>query len=182
MPNNTIKLSKLAKLEKWLDQHHETSGSVWLVYPKPTSGRGDITYSTLVDTLLCYGWIDSLPRKVDDTYTSIRISPRNPKSNWSQVNKEKIARLTKAGRLTPAGKRMVALAKRTGTWDALNQVDALVVPGDLEKALRSARLGPAWEALSRSLRRGYLEQLHNAKQPSTREKRIAAMVALLSTK
>lgn len=182
MTDITVKVKNLAQLERWLDKHHQESGSVWLVYPKPTSGLGDITYSTLVDTLLCFGWVDSLPRKVDETYTSIRISPRNPKSNWSGINKEKIARLARAGRLRPAGERMVTLAKKTGTWDALNDVEALVLPPDLARALGKGPRRTAWEGLGRSVRRGLLEQLLNAKQPATRAKRIAAILDQLATK
>jgi uncharacterized protein YdeI (YjbR/CyaY-like superfamily) len=175
----SVQVKTIAELESWLDEYHDKSGSVWLVYPKPISGLGDLTYSSLVDVLLCYGWIDSLPRKVDSKRTSIRISPRNPKSNWSGVNKEKITRLKKAGRLRPAGERLVALAKQIGTWDALNDVENLMVPPDLAKALQPRVLTTAWETKSRSWRRGVLEQLVNAKQPATRAKRIVAILESL---
>lgn len=175
----TVECKTLKDLRIWLDKNHTQNESVWLVYYKPTAGVGDITYTNLVDELLCYGWIDSLPRKVDATRTSIRISPRNPKSNWSRVNKQKIATLTKTGKMKPAGLELVAQAKKSGTWDALNDVENLVIPADLVTALKTVGLQSEWEAASRTKKRGWLEQLFNAKSPETRQKRINSFIVEL---
>jgi uncharacterized protein YdeI (YjbR/CyaY-like superfamily) len=179
MRETSVSITTLADLETWLDTHHTQTESVWLVYFKPSTKKGDVTYSELVDVLLCYGWIDSLPRKVDEERTAIRISPRNPKSNWSRVNKEKIKRLTKLGRLKPAGEKLIQLAKQTGTWDALNDVENLVVPTDLQSALKTSNLQQAWEEQSRTKKRGYLEQLFNAKKIETKQKLIKQIVSQL---
>lgn len=179
MDHEELHVTNLADLEDWLEHHHDQKESVWLVYYKPTNPKGDVTYSKLVDSLLCFGWVDSMTRKVDDDRTSIRISPRNPKSNWSRVNKQKIATLQKAGRMRPSGKALVALAKKTGTWDALNDVENLVIPPELGKALRKAKLTEAWHAKSRTWKRGWLEKLLNAKKPETRLKRIDEILQAL---
>lgn len=178
---NGIKITNLNELDAWLAKNHSQTESIWLIYYKPTTKKGDVTYTKLVDVLLTYGWIDSLPRKVDQERTSIRISPRNPKSNWSRVNKEKIAKLEKAGRMKPAGKKLVALAKETGTWDALNDVENLIVPEDLLTALTKLTLLSVWESQSRTTKRGWLEQLFNAKRPGTRTKTITKITEKLNT-
>jgi uncharacterized protein YdeI (YjbR/CyaY-like superfamily) len=117
--------------------------------------------------------VDSQIRKVDALRSKLRISPRNPKSNWSKVNKEKIARLTKEGKMQPPGIAMVELAKKTGTWDFLNDVEEGIIPQDLMDALMAT---PAaldyFENFPRSSRRGILEWLKSAKTPATRSKRI----------
>ncbi|MES2668760.1 MAG: YdeI/OmpD-associated family protein [Patescibacteria group bacterium] len=169
-----------ASLEAWLTQHASESGSTWLVYYKPSLKRSDLTYSLIVDTLLCFGWVDSLPRKVDVERTSLRISPRNPKSAWSKINKEKVRRLKKEGRMRPQGEAAVTLARRSGTWDALNDVENLLLPDDLKKALKAEGKSSAWEEKPRSWKRGRLEMLLNAKGQATREKRIAAFLAELA--
>ena len=131
-------------------------------------------YPEAVDEALCFGWVDSVPNKRDaDSYFQY-FSKRNPKSNWSRVNKEKIARLTKAGKLAPAGAAMVAEAKERGTWDALNDVEDLLVPDDLAEALQQlpdARTN--WDNFPPSARRGILEWIFNAKRADTRARRIA---------
>ncbi|MFM2340122.1 MAG: hypothetical protein RLZZ360_758 [Candidatus Parcubacteria bacterium] len=172
MVEKSIEFKTIHKLEQWLANHYTEKDSVWLVYYKPTTKIGDITYTTLVDTLLCYGWVDSLPRKVDDLRTAIRISPRNPKSNWSRVNKEKVAKLIKEKRMQPSGLAIVNQAKKLGTWDALNDVENLVLPEDLKLFLQKSKTLPLWEKQSRTKKRGWLEQLHNAKKEETRTNKI----------
>ncbi len=104
---------------------------------------------------------------------------RNPKSNWSLVNKEKIQRLTQAGRMSSAGQAMVAQAKKSGTWNALDDVEKLIVPNDLELALQQhPQAKKHFEAFPRSVKRGILEWIFNAKRSVTREKRIEETATL----
>ncbi len=163
-----------ASWREWLHAHHASEPRVWLVIFKKDSGIPSPTYEEARDEALCFGWIDSLPNKRDADSYYLLFSVRNPKSNWSRVNKDLINELSAAGRLAPAGKRMVTLARETGTWDALNDVDNLVVPDDLAVALSAA--GPDartyWDAFPRSVRRGILEWIFNAKRAATRERRI----------
>jgi uncharacterized protein YdeI (YjbR/CyaY-like superfamily) len=170
------------ELWKWLQKNHTQSESVWLVYHKPSLKLGDLDAKIVVDYCLCFGWIDSVVGKVDDTKTKIRISPRNPKSKWSRVNKENVERLMKHKAMQPAGLEMVKIAKKTGTWDALNDVENLVLPKDLKEALVTQSMNTAWEGLSRSYKRGYLETLLNAKKEETRKRTIAKILHALSTK
>ena len=167
----------LAEWETWLERHHERSGSVWVVLAKRDSGLPLLDRDELIATALAFGWVDSLPNKLDDRRYKLRFSPRSPRSNWSAVNKASIARLEAEGRMRPAGRKMVELAKQTGTWTALNDVDALVIHDDFAEALDAAP--PArqnWEAFPRSTRRGILEQIYTAKRPGTRAERIRLTV------
>lgn len=158
---------------QWLKQNHQSEQSVWLIIYKKESGTPSVYYPEAVDTALCFGWIDSKPNKRDDKSFFQYFSKRNPKSNWSRVNKEKIQRLLAANKMAPAGLAMVEMAKATGTWTALDDVENLIVPPDLQKALDNLPFASKyWEGFPRSVKRGILEWIFNAKKPATRAKRI----------
>jgi uncharacterized protein YdeI (YjbR/CyaY-like superfamily) len=169
-----LKIHILDELRSWLESNCSTGQSTWLIFPKKTAGV-DFAWSEIVDVLLCYGWIDSLPRKVDDKYTSIRISPRSPKSNWSKVNKDKIAKLETKSLMQLNGKKMVELAKQTGTWSTLDEVENLLLPKDLDEYLATHNLQEKWNAKGKSFKRGFLETMLNTKKPETRIKKIAGL-------
>jgi uncharacterized protein YdeI (YjbR/CyaY-like superfamily) len=132
-----------------------------------------------VDEALCFGWIDSKPNKRDgDSYYQF-FTKRNPKSNWSKVNKAKVANLIKEGLMQPAGLELIENAKQNGTWDALEEVDKLTLPNDLLERFATNKMARQnWEQFPRSSRRGILEWIMNAKKPETRQKRIEETVAL----
>ena len=160
-------------LRQWLEANHAQAGSVWTVRWKKVSGRSALAYTDLVDELLCFGWIDSLPRKLDAVRTMLLISPRKPRSGWSAVNKAKIERLIADGRMHPAGLAAIERAKADGSWTLLDSSSNLEVPPDLEAAL--VLLPPAethFLAFPPSARRGILEWIAQAKTPTTRQKRI----------
>jgi uncharacterized protein YdeI (YjbR/CyaY-like superfamily) len=168
-----LSIESADELEKWLQKHYRQKESIWLVTYKKDSGHGYVPYLEVVDLCLCYGWVDSQIRKVDQQRSKLRLSPRNPKSNWSKVNKEKIARLTLEGRMQPPGMAMVELAKRSGTWNFLDEVEEGIIPEDLKEALRSHPLAEShFNNFPRSSRRGILEWLKSAKTPATRTRRI----------
>lgn len=170
----SLRITSILELNNWLKQNYTHTESVWLEFKKKSAG-GDFAMNEIIDELLCWGWIDSLPRKVDDVWTSVRISPRNPKSRWSRVNKNKIAELEKQNRIQPSGKRAIEIAQENGAWDALNDVENLILPEDFKAYLVEHDLMSVWEAKTRSYRRGFLEQLLDAKKPATRMKRFAGL-------
>ncbi|OAV44557.1 YdeI family protein [Lewinella sp. 4G2] len=166
------------ELRDWLEANHQQSESVWLVRHKKGRGATYLEYPDIVDELLCYGWVDSLPRALDEDRTMLRISPRNPKSNWSGINKEKVARLEIEGRMQPAGRRLVELAKAGGQWTFLDDVEALVIPPDLRTALDSTgKAAYFWERFPPSSKRGILEWIKTARTATTRAKRIRETAA-----
>lgn len=158
----------------WLAANHASAGSVWLVLPKKGSGLPGPSLAEAVDEALCFGWIDSLPRKLDDKRSLLLMSRRKPGSNWSAVNKAKIEALLAVGLIQPAGLAAIEAAKADGSWTALDAVEALEVPPDFAEALDAMPPARAnWDAFPRSARRGILEWILNAKTAPTRRKRIA---------
>jgi uncharacterized protein YdeI (YjbR/CyaY-like superfamily) len=169
-----IQPASRAAWRAWLEANHAQSESIWLVLPKKGSGIAGVSLSDAVDGALCFGWIDSLPRALDNHRSMLLISPRKAKSNWSAVNKAKIQRLAVAGLIAPPGQKMIDLAKANGTWDALNTVEALETPDDLCVALAGFENAVTnWDAFPRSAKRGILEWILNAKAPETRAKCVA---------
>lgn len=168
-----IEIVSRAQLRDWLIAHHGQAESVWLVTWKKASGDRHVPYGDIVDEVLCFGWIDSLPRKLDEDRSMLLISPRKRGSAWSAVNKAKVERLSAAGLIHPAGQAVIDAARADGSWTRLDAVDALLVPPDLEAAL--AARPDAAENFARfppSTRRGILEWIIQAKRPETRNKRI----------
>lgn len=163
---------------QWLVGHHTQKEGVWVAYPRQSTGAG-VRVADLVEESLCFGWIDSLPNKLSDAHSLLYIAPRSPRSRWSAVNKAMVERLVAAGKMHPAGLAMVELARRTGTWSALDDVDALIVPEDLRAALAAdPAAGRFFAAFPPSIRRGILEWILDARTPVTRSKRIAETVRL----
>ena len=127
---------------------------------------------------MCFGWVDSRPRALDDHRAMLLLAPRKPTSAWSRVNKQRVERLVAVGAMTPSGMAAVETAKANGRWAALDDVEDLVEPGDLREALDlrpDARA--AWDAFPRSARRAILEWIAAAKRPATRAARVAETVA-----
>jgi uncharacterized protein YdeI (YjbR/CyaY-like superfamily) len=163
---------------EWLQAHAASAAEVWLVIPHAGSGRAGISHREAIEEALCFGWIDSLARRHDDSSWRQRFSPRRPTAAWSKINRELVEQLTAQGRMTPAGQAAVDLAKRTGTWSALADAQDGVVPDDLRAALDADPAAAAgFAAMSPSVRRAALESIARAVRPATRQRRIAAAVA-----
>jgi uncharacterized protein YdeI (YjbR/CyaY-like superfamily) len=174
-----IEVKSRAQLRAWLKINHQSHRSVWCVTWKKASGAWHVPYSDIVDEVLCFGWIDSLPRALDADRTMLLLSPRKPKSNWSLINKTRVAGLTADGLMSAAGLRAVEEAKSNGKWSFLEDVDKLTVPQDLASALAATQFAQAnWDAFPRSVRRGILEWIKNAKAAETRAKRISETAQL----
>jgi uncharacterized protein YdeI (YjbR/CyaY-like superfamily) len=169
-----LRINQLQELKVWLELNYDSKETIWLEFPKKSAGA-DFAWSEIVDVLLCYGWIDSVGRKVDETFTSLRISPRNPKSNWSRINKDKIAVLVSKKLMHSKGMAIVELAKKYGTWNALDDIENLILPKDLEECLVTKNLLEKWNTKGRSFKRGFLEALLNTKRPETRQKKIQSL-------
>jgi uncharacterized protein YdeI (YjbR/CyaY-like superfamily) len=177
-------MAKLAEVERfqaetrgqwraWLEQNHATSSGVWLVTFKKHSGQPHLDYGESVEEALCYGWVDSTSGKVDDLRSMRYHAPRKAKSGWAKPNKERIVRILEAGLMRPAGLAKIEAAKLDGSWTLLDAVEALEVPSDLEEALKEfPNASTNFAAFPRSVKRGILEWIVQAKKPDTRAKRI----------
>jgi uncharacterized protein YdeI (YjbR/CyaY-like superfamily) len=163
----------------WLEAHHDTSAGAWVTQWRSVTGRPRVEYPDLVEEALCFGWIDGQRKTIDDERTVIRMTPRRPRSAWARSNKERVARLVTGGQMTDAGLRVIERAKADGSWDVLDDVDALIIPEDFEAALATDE--PArrhFAAFPPSAKRAILYWIKSAKRPDTRQRRIAETVRL----
>ncbi|WP_328450001.1 YdeI/OmpD-associated family protein [Amycolatopsis sp. NBC_00438] len=171
-----VQVTSVAQWREWLASRG-TATSVWLVIRRKHSGAPGVLVHEAMEQALCFGWIDSKALRRDAESTYLCFTPRNPKSTWSRVNRDRVARLTAAGMMTPAGQAMVDLARRTGTWDALAEAQDGVVPPDLARAFDPVGAGH-FAAFPPSSRRLILEWIAKAKRPETRQRRIATTAEL----
>lgn len=178
-PENSVHALSRDEWRQWLEQYHMQPTGVWLVTYKKASGKPRVTYDEAVEEALCFGWIDSKPGKLDDERSMHWFAPRKPGTGWSRLNKQRIAALTEAGKMTPAGLAKVAAAQQDGSWNALDAVEALEIPADLQqKFVLSPQAQAHFEAFPRTAKRAILEWIAGAKKPETRAKRIAETVEL----
>jgi len=170
-----------AHWEAWLQEHHASSDGVWVKIAKKASGIPTVAYPDVLDTALCFGWIDGQRKALDDQFFLQRFTPRRARSKWSQINRDKVAALTRAGRMRPAGLAEVERAKADGRWDAAyGGQAAMTVPDDLQAELDARPDAAAFfAALSSQNRYAILFRLHDAKRPETRSRRLAKFVAML---
>ncbi len=168
-----VEVSSRSELRNWLAANYEQKDSVWLVTYKKLVPEKYVSYDDVVEEVICFGWIDSRPAKLDEERSMLLISPRKRTSKWSKVNKDRVEKLEMLGLLLPPGLAKIEQAKRDGTWSALDEVESLSLPDDLLEALAAepdARKN--FDAFPRSAKRGILEWILNAKGAETREKRV----------
>lgn len=164
---------------RWLKKHYARTPGVWLVFNKKASGKPSVSYNDAVEEALCFGWIDSVVKRIDDARYEQLFTPRKAKSAWSQPNKERVARMIKARLMTPAGRSKIDAAKRDGSWSALDAVHSLTIPPELKKAFaanKSAR--DNFGQLSPGKKKVLLYLINNAKRPETRAKRVKQVVQI----
>lgn len=168
-----------AAWRKWLLKNHKKESAVWLNIYKKASGTPSVNYKEAVLEALCFGWIDSTPNKKDEQSYYQYFAPRNPKSKWSVINKKAVAELQSKNLMHKSGLALVELAKNSGTWDALDDIHAMVLPPELKKLLTKNKIAKQnWDAFPPSTKRGILEWISNAKKDETRTKRILETVTL----
>jgi uncharacterized protein YdeI (YjbR/CyaY-like superfamily) len=169
------------QLEAWLDDHHAESDGFWLKIAKKGSGIESVDYGEALELALCFGWIDSQKRGLDERYFLQRFTPRRPRGKWSQINRAKAEELIAAGTMRPAGLAEVEAAKADGRWDAAYAGQrAATVPDDLRQELdRSPAARDFFDSLDAANRYAILYRLQEAKKPETRERRLRKFVAML---
>ena len=161
----------------WLAEHHGTAHEIWLVMLKKHVARPSVTLSEAVEEALCFGWIDGQLRRIDGESHALRFTPRGRRSIWAQSNKDRVERLIREGKMTPAGLAAVEAAKASGEWEAASaREDDQAVPEDLGRALREADVEEAFTSMPPSHRKQYLYWVNEAKRDETRQRRIAETV------
>jgi uncharacterized protein YdeI (YjbR/CyaY-like superfamily) len=171
-----------AAFEAWLEAEHERSPGIYVVIAKKGAPEPTLTQSEMVESLLCFGWIDGRANRVDDHHFTVRVTPRRSKSLWSAKNVEWVQRLVEAGRMRPAGLAAVQAAQADGRWDRAYAGSAsITVPDDLATALAAQPAAQEFfEQLDGANRYAVLWRVHTATTPQTRARRIAGLVEMLA--
>ena len=171
-----------AALEEWLDAEHAPAPGLYVRLAKKGSGVPSVTYAELVESALCFGWIDGRSQRLDETSYLQRITPRRPRSVWSQKNVAAVEALIAAGRMRPAGLAAVEAAQADGRWDRAYAGPATItVPDDLAAALAAEPAAQqAFDGLDGRNRYAVLHRVATAATPQTRARRIAALVTMLA--
>jgi uncharacterized protein YdeI (YjbR/CyaY-like superfamily) len=177
----TIAFRTQAAFEEWLEAEHASAPGLWVKFAKKGSGVESVTYPEARDSALCFGWIDGQAASLDETYWLQRFTPRRPRSRWSRINRERVAELTAAGRMRPAGLAEVERAKADGRWEqAYASPGSAVVPEDLRAALDADPVAAeAFAGLDGRNRYAILYRIGDAKRPQTRAARIEKFVGML---
>lgn len=168
-----------AAWRRWLQRHHVRPDGIWLLIRKKGSAASGVSYEEAVEEALCFGWIDSTTNRHDDDHFKLWLAPRKRGSTWSASNQTRIERLTRDGRMAPAGLAKVEAAKADGSWSALAALEDLTIPDDLARALDTTP--PArerFDAFPASSRKQILFWVRDAKRPETRAKRVAETARL----
>ncbi|MDJ0760538.1 MAG: YdeI/OmpD-associated family protein [Woeseiaceae bacterium] len=167
------------EIRDWLKVNHATAEPFWIVTFKKHVSDRYIPYGEIVEELLCFGWVDSRTRRLDDDRTMLFVSPRKPGSTWSAPNKKRVAELTRKSLMTPAGQATIDSAKSDGSWTFLDEIENLVIPKDLAKQLNANRAAKKnFEAFNDSAKKVILLWLKTAKRADTRAKRVRETVRL----
>lgn len=163
----------------WLEANHIAKQSVWVIFYKKKTKIPSLVWSDAVDEAICFGWIDSKIKPIDDEKFMQFFSQRKPKSVWSKVNKAKVERLTAAGLMKEAGLKAIEIAKQNGSWTILDEVEEIIFPEDLQKGLQAIpNAYENFQALSKSAKRNILQWLQLAKRTETRQKRMNEIIEL----
>ncbi len=173
----TLDVRKRPQWRKWLEAHHDSASEIWLVFHKRHTGEECIRYDDAVEEALCFGWIDSIVRRLDDERYARKFTPRKPESRWSTINRQRFAKLEARGLLAAPGRKRVP-TERSG--DA-PRPSVTVIPSYIEKPLKAtARAWDYFEQLPASYRRAYIAWIDSAKREETREKRLREAISLLA--
>jgi uncharacterized protein YdeI (YjbR/CyaY-like superfamily) len=184
-PKSVRSFADAKALETWLRKHHATAPELWLKVHKKDSGLKSVTCAEALDVMLCWGWIDGLRKGFDERSFLQRYTRRREKSIWSQVNREHVARLIKAGRMKPQGQMQIDAAKADGRWQAayapIRSASADSIPADLRAAIRAnPRANAKFLKLGRANLFALIFRTNNMKTPAGRARKIATLVAMLA--
>ena len=178
----TVHAKNRAEWRKWLTANHKRVTEVWLIYYKKETGKTSIAYGASVEEALCFGWVDSLIKNLDDTKYARKFTPRKSESRWSRSNKKRVEKLIAEGLMTEHGLRLVEAAKRNGNWDGPEQKLKLtfeITPEFAEALAKNRQAKETFDKLAASYQKQYLGWIEVAKGIENRQRRIAESIQLL---
>jgi uncharacterized protein YdeI (YjbR/CyaY-like superfamily) len=168
-----IEIHSREQWRSWLEAHHTQKESIWVVAYRQAGGSRYVPYEAIAEEALCFGWIDGTRYKHDELRYKLLVAPRKKGSGWSRINKERVERLISTGQMRPAGLAMIERARADGSWSRFDDVDALIVPPDLSRALAAyPDATDNFSAFPPSSQRLILQWIADAKRPETRARRI----------
>lgn len=174
-----LPITRAAELRDWLAEHHATSPGVWVVTYRKGTGQPAPSYDEMVRTALCFGWVDSVPGKVDDERTKLYLSPRKPDSAWAATNKRRVEELIASGEMTEAGLAVVRHAQASGAWNRIDGAQNAQVPADLEAAFADhPGSREHFAAFPMGVRKQILEWIAQARTAPTRQRRIVETASI----
>ncbi len=176
-----IYCESLSVWRDWLEKNHACSKGIWLVFYKKESGKPTLDYEESVEEALCFGWIDSIIKKIDEVSYVRKFTPRNDRSPWSQTNKKRVEKLIREMRMTAAGWAKVQIAQQNGEWDKPPQPRIqFEMPEELQEALiQNSHAQKFFASLTRTDQKQFITWIAVAKRPETRQKRVHEVVELL---
>ena len=168
----------------WLSENHYEEKEIWLIYYKKHTGKPRVSYDDAVEEALCFGWIDSIVRTIDDEKYMQKFTPRKDKSNWSDSNKKRVEKLLGTGKMTTAGLKKIEIAKTNGTWDKIiTSAKSFEMPIELDSALSmNENAKDFFNTLPPSCQRQYVGWIASAKKEKTKQRRVKEAMSKLSKK
>lgn len=174
-----IEIRSRTELRDWLTANHESADTFWLVSFKKHVADRYVPYNEIVEELLCFGWVDTRNRRLDEDRTMLLVAPRKPGSTWSASNKKRVTKLEKAGLMTAAGREKTDAARKDGSWNFLDDIENLVIPEDLANAFQKNMTAKKnFDAFTRSAKKVILLWIKTAKRRQTRAQRVSETVRL----
>lgn len=163
----------------WLHKNHHSSKGIYLLFYKVSSDYESMRWEEAVQVAICYGWIDSTVKKIDEHQRKQLFTPRKDKSVWSKLNKTYIEKLIQENAMHESGLRKIEIAKQNGSWNSLDEVENHVIPEDLQLAFNdNPKAWSNYQSFSPSYRKSYLYWLNQAKRVETRQNRIREIIRL----
>ena len=178
---NELYVTNRDEWREWLRKNYETRKEIWLVYYKKHTGKPRIPYDDSVEEALCFGWIDSIIKRIDDEKYARKFTPRKAKSRWSEANKRRARKMIKEGKMTEVGFARIKEAKKSGEWFKTAPIrKELVIPAYMQKALaKNKRALENFNNLTKSYKRRYVGWISSAKRAETRKRRLAEAIERL---
>ena len=182
MINDELSIAKLfynrTEWRKWLEENHSKEDGLWLIHYKKKSNKKSVSHPDAVEEALCFGWIDSKLKRIDEERFILRYTPRKGKSVWSKINKDTAEKMIQLGKMTGAGLEKIKIAKKQGLWDsAYTNLKKDRIPSDLKKALlKNKKAWNNFNNFANSYRNSYIGWIKGAKSDITRKKRIDEVI------
>ncbi|MCH7806957.1 MAG: YdeI/OmpD-associated family protein [Proteobacteria bacterium] len=172
-----------AEWRGWLKENHASASKVWLIFFKKHTGKPSPSYNEAVEEALCWGWVDSIKRRVDDEKYAFKFTPRKEGSGWSPSNIARVEKLLKEGKMTPAGMKLVEAARASDAWARPIVPPTFEMPDEFKKALQDNKAaGEFFETLPPSQKKQYIGWIASAKRVETRARRLSKALEMLKSK